>query len=131
MRVFAFLVFFSFLLLGGKSYATVSENQKCTSVFSKYGFSQNYQFKNTNENHTITIIEDVSVDFEEEFHPENDAKDTAKPVNFTRDFGLVHSFYNQDRRLSNLHPFNSRQESFPYLNGNSCPIYIVQQVFRI
>lgn len=131
MRVFTFLVFFSFLLLSGKSYASVSENQKCSSVFSKDGFSQNYQIKNTNENHTIIVIEDVSVDFEEEFHPENDSKDSTKPLNCTRDYNVLHSFYCNDGLISIARFFNSRQESFPYLNGNSCPIYIVQQVFRI
>lgn len=131
MRVVSFLVYLSFLLLGGKGYASVSQNQNEKYLHSLQKITHNDNIKLSDESQTITLIENISVDFEEEFHTDNDSKECSRTVFFTGKYSLINTLYAAHFHLSVLNYYNKNHEIVPHLQGNSCPIYLAQRVLRI
>lgn len=128
MRVTTFLIYFCFLLLGGKNYASttsVNNTVDCTSI---QNVSESKQTVLSNGDQTTIVVEDIDIDVEEDFA----ANTTLKNTNtfFTQN-SLVTTLYSADISFS-LSDYNKKSfKTFPHLRGNSCPIYIVQRVIRI
>lgn len=128
MRVSTFLMYFCFLLLGGKNYAStiiVYNNVDCNSI---QNISESKQSTLSSEYKNLTVVDDIDIDLEEDFSADTTLKNTN--TFFTQN-SLVTTLYSADISFS-LSDYNTRSfKTFPHLRGNSCPIYIVQRVIRI
>jgi len=131
MRLVTILIYLSFLLLGGKDYAAVGLNEGKSNSTSNQCFIENRQIKLADEDHTITIIEDLGIDVEEEFHSGGSLKNTTESNFFVGKYNLVNTLYPSQAHSIALNNFFNSYKIYLPSTGNSCPIYIFQQVFRI
>ncbi|WP_395067364.1 hypothetical protein [Flavobacterium sp.] len=131
MRLVTILIYMSFLLLGGKDYAAVGINNCNTKSTPYQSFIENKQIKLADEDHTIIIIEDLGLDVEEEFHNAGNLKNATENNFFLGKYNLVNTLYPSHAHSIALNNFFNSYKIFLPLSGNSCPIYITQQVLRI
>lgn len=131
MRALAFLTYLSFLLLGGKGYASVGLNHNNFSYSSFQNIRENNQLKFTNEDQNITVIDDVDLDSEEEFHSDTNVKGVTENVFFVGKYSLVNTLYSTHSDHFILNYCDKRFKNFQPVIGTSCPIYIAHRVLRI
>ena len=131
MRLVTILIYLVFLLLGGKDCAAVSLNSCNVNHISNHSFTESKLIKLADEDHSITIIEDLGLDVEEEFHSDNNIKNSTESNFFVGKYNLVNTLYSSHTHHFVLNYFNKRYKIFLPLTGSSCPIYITQQVLRI
>ena len=128
MRVTTILIYFCFLLLGGKDYASASIVSNNANSCSIKTVSENKQSMFSNDDQSTIVIEDVDLDTDEEFSADTSLKNTDT---FLTPNSLVTTLYSADISFSLLDYNKKSFKTFPHLRGNSCPIYIVQRVIRI
>ena len=128
MRVATFLMYFCFLLFGGKDYAStiiVNKTEDCCAI---QNISETKQSMFSNDDQNTIVVEDIDFDTDEEFSADTTLKNSN--TLFTQN-SLVTTLYSADISFS-LSDYNTKSfKTFPHLRGNSCPIYIVQRVIRI
>lgn len=128
MKLQTFILYFCFLLLGGKNYAATAIVTDALRHSSAETVSENKQSVLSNDNQTTIVIEDIDFDIEEEFAADNSLKNYNT---FFAQHSLVTTLYTTNLTFS-LSGFNKKSsKTFPHLNGNSCPIYIFHGVLRI
>ena len=129
MRATTFLVYIFFLLFGGNNFASTIVAKNLVKPTSFQNFSDDKQASVSIDNQNTIEFDDVDFDLEEDFSADNSFKDLTSFCATQNTFVSTYFTTNFDFTLSNFYAKSFK--TFPHLNGNSCPIYIVQRVLRI
>lgn len=127
MRVVSFIMYLSFLLLGSKGNASVTE----TNISIQEQFAQKHQVKHADHTHVITLIEDIGVDFEEEIHSEETTKEHNKFDFYKGKFPFVNRIYSVHPPVTISNYYTKSHDVFAKTNLGSCPIYLAHSVLII
>lgn len=129
MRTTTFLVYLFFLLFSGKNFASTIVVKNLVNTTSFQSFSDDKQASLSIDNQNTIEFDDVDFDLEEDFS----ADTTLKNFNTfcTNQNTCVSTFYTTNYHFALSNIYTKSFKTFPHLNGNSCPIYIVQRVIRI
>jgi hypothetical protein len=131
MRVVVFFLYLCFYLLSGGSSLHAATHSDRICISSSSHFVKNHQIKLTNSDQGTTLIEDVDLDLDEEYHCGDDVSDRTANKFFSENDSLLNRWYLpvSQRFLLNYH--YKRYKIFPSFCGYSNPIYITQRVLRL
>ena len=127
MRVVSFILYLSFLLLGGKGNASVAETT--TSIIEQ--FAQKHQVKLADDTHALILIEDIGVDFEEEIHSEKSVKTVHKSDFYLGKYFLLNTLYSLHPPVTISNYYSKGHNFFAKTHFGSCPIYLAHRVLII
>lgn len=131
MRIVSFIVYLSFLLLSGKSYAAISNIQVVNFLNSEKQFIQKQQLKLAEDTNMITLIEDIGVDFEEEIHSEKSTKAHNRIEFYKGRYSLINTLFSIHPSVSITNYYIKVHQLYAKSNFGSCPIYLAQSVLII
>ena len=131
MKANIYYIFLIFLLPLGGNHLFANTHQSATSFsFSKDG-AKRQQVKHKNSNHHSTINVIIDVDFDEEFHTNENRKDVNSNNLLANTKGFLNNWY---LTLSDPFLFKNYSNNFKTLASfsiHSNPIYLIIRDFRI
>ncbi len=131
MRVVVFFLYMCFHLLGGGSYLHAATHQSRICISSSSYLAKNHQIKFKIADQGNTIIEDVDLDLDEEYHCGDDVSDRTPAKFFSENGSLLNRWYLPISQRFHLNYYRKRYKIFSSFFGYSNPIYITQRVLRL
>jgi hypothetical protein len=131
MRIVSFIAYLSFLLLSGKSYAAISHTQVVNFLNCEQQFIQKHHVKLAEDTNTITLIEDIGVNLEEEIHSEKSTKAHNRIEFYKGRYSLINTLFSIHPSVSITNYYIKVHETFAKSNFGSCPIYLANSVLLI